>query len=262
MPKTKQVPDKGRQTLEALISVAQTKDNLAEFIAAFKKVVEIFGQMKAENAEERKQMNAWLANTSKVMERRLKELNDGKDGRDGKDGKDGVDGRNGVDGLDGKDGIMGKDGRDGSQDMAEDIRNKLELLDGDERLHFSHIGGLEDWERIRDRKDVTFINGKGPLWGLEDVNVVGIEIGQALQWNGVQWIPYTPSGSVFAGLQEQSTTTPNGSQQTFAFAHTPAIIIWNGAIQFLGIDYTVSGNNITFLTDIPQTGDIIFNIYA
>ena len=40
------------------------------------------------------------------------------------------------------------------------------------------------------------------------------------------------SGS-FSGLQEQSLTTPNGSTRTFAFTHTPKMIFWGGALQFL-----------------------------
>jgi len=72
---------------------------------------------------------------------------DGKDGKSGKDGRDGKDGKNGKDGVDGKNGVNGtngKDGKDGSPDMAEDIRNKLELLEGDDRLDKSAIKGLEE----------------------------------------------------------------------------------------------------------------------
>jgi hypothetical protein len=45
-------------------------------------------------------------------------------------------------------GDAGPAGKDGSPDMAEDIRNKLELLEGDERLDKSAIKGLDDIERI------------------------------------------------------------------------------------------------------------------
>ena len=65
---------------------------------------------------------------------RVAQLKDGRDGRDGHDGKDGMSGRDGVD---------GKDGKDGSPDMADDIRNKLELLFGEDRLDASAIKGLE-----------------------------------------------------------------------------------------------------------------------
>ena len=69
-------------------------------------------------------------------------------------------------------------------------------------------------------------------------------------------------GGSFSGLQEQSLTTPNGSTQTFAFTHTPKMIFWGGALQFLNTDYTVSGTSITFTgTLTPLSGDIILNLY-
>lgn len=71
-------------------------------------------------------------------------------------------------------------------------------------------------------------------------------------------------GSGLTGTQEKSTTTPDGITQTFAFAHTPKIILWNGSFQTLTDDYTVSGNSITFTgsAGTPLTGDKIVNIYA
>lgn len=81
--------------------------------------------------------------------------------------------------------------------------------------------------------------------------------------NGHGTITIAATGSAFTGTQEVSTTSPNGSQQTFAFTHPPAIIAWNGSIQALTTDYTVSSLNITFTgTNVPQTGDKILNIYA
>lgn len=69
-------------------------------------------------------------------------------------------------------------------------------------------------------------------------------------------------GGSFSGLQEKSLTTPNGSTQTFAFTHTPKMIFWGGALQFLNTDYTVSGTSITFTgTLTPLSGDIILNLY-
>lgn len=44
-------------------------------------------------------------------------------------------------------GPMGPAGPAGSPDMAEDIRNKLELLQGDERLDISAIKGLEEYDK-------------------------------------------------------------------------------------------------------------------
>jgi len=56
--------------------------------------------------------------------------------------------KEGVDGLDGKDGIGGKDG---SPDFAEDVRNKLELLQEDERLDISAIRGISKLKKGFDR---------------------------------------------------------------------------------------------------------------
>lgn len=72
------------------------------------------------------------------------------------------------------------------------------------------------------------------------------------------------SGSGFVGSQEKSTTVPDGVLTTFAFAHTPAIIVWNGQVLTLTDDYTVSSLNITFTgsAGVPKIGDKIVNIYA
>jgi hypothetical protein len=66
------------------------------------------------------------------------------------------------------------------------------------------------------------------------------------------------------GTQEKSTTTPDGIQTTFTFAHVPTLVYWNGAFQTLTDDYTISGVTITFTATagIPQTGDKIVNVYA
>ena len=74
---------------------------------------------------------------------------DGKDGKNGKDGKDAVakDGNDGTDGADGQKGEKGENGTDGAPDMAEDVRNKLELLDGEDRLDKKFIKGFGELEK-------------------------------------------------------------------------------------------------------------------
>lgn len=76
---------------------------------------------------------------------------DGRDGVDGLNGKDGktpikgvdyFDGKNGVDGKNGKDGKDGRDGKDGSPDSPYQIKEKLELLKGEDRLDSSAIKNL------------------------------------------------------------------------------------------------------------------------
>jgi hypothetical protein len=73
------------------------------------------------------------------------DLHDGKDGTDGKTPIPGVDFPLPKDGADGKDGIglPGLDGKDGSPDTPIEVRDKLQTLQGDERLDVNAIKGLE-----------------------------------------------------------------------------------------------------------------------
>jgi hypothetical protein len=81
----------------------------------------------------------------------------GKDGRDGIDGKDGKDGERGPRGIQGPRGFSGDDGpqgpkgdqgetgnpgKDGSPDTPEQVRDKLQTLEGEKRLDATAIKGL------------------------------------------------------------------------------------------------------------------------
>ena len=62
----------------------------------------------------------------------------------------------------------------------------------------------------------------------------------------------TPSGSI------------NGSNLSFSLAHVPygnVDLFWNGLIQQPGLDYSLSGNNITFLVQPPQTSNSLLADY-
>lgn len=90
-----------------------------------------------------------LEGVEKRVDARLARIRDGKDGRNGKDGKQGPKGDKGepgetIIGPQGKTGRDGKDGKDGSPDTADDIRNKLELLNGDDRLKIEAIRDLRE----------------------------------------------------------------------------------------------------------------------
>lgn len=164
----------------------------------------------------------------------------GRDGIDGKDGAAGAQGPAGRDGLDGKDGKNGKNGVNPAPLEPQTIIDAvlLELKSG--LLQPEHINGLG--ENIKSLQElIKFLKAGGFRGG-----------GSAT------------GGSILAGTQEKSTTVPNGVLTTFAFAHTPGVIIWNGAVQTLTDDYTVSGLTITFTVSagIPQTGDKVINIYA
>lgn len=82
----------------------------------------------------------------------------------------------------------------GSPDSAEDIRNKLELLSGEDRLDKKAIAGLDDYEEVKKlAKAPRGGGGSSTLWQLADVDIVSTQPtnGQVLAYNGTlkQWKP-------------------------------------------------------------------------
>jgi hypothetical protein len=87
--------------------------------------------------------------------------------------KDGVDG---IDGLDGKDGEKGDKGEDGSPDTPIEIREKLEVLEGDERLPIDAIRDLwPELNKIR-QSSVSALGGSGSLQVLDSGAVIGSQV--------------------------------------------------------------------------------------
>ena len=156
---------------------------------------------------------------------------DGKDGKNGRDGKEGKEGKEGesIVGPAGKDGSDGIDGKDGSPDMAEDIRNKLELLQGDERLNKSAIKGLEE-----ELKRIEAIRGTSRVGGGTSAIGVAAAFPRILHKE-------TPSGAI------------NGSNTTYTVNH-PINDILSLAINGMVItddEYTFAGRTITITTALP-----------
>jgi hypothetical protein len=125
------------KVLAALTESFKELPSRKEFVSAFEALVRL------------------VANALKDMDRkvdgRLRSLKNGRDGKDGARGPKGDRGEQGrsVQGPPGKDGA---DGKDGSPDTADDIRNKLELLEGDDRLKIEAIKDLrEELDELRER---------------------------------------------------------------------------------------------------------------
>lgn len=168
--------------------------------------------------------------------------------------------KNGKNGTNGKD---GKPGKDGSPDTPEQVRNKLHALPQGSRLHADFIDGLEA-ERIGNlpsfiRNNLPIAPTTGSLSHMGDVDMSGIASGQALKWDGMKFVPYTPSGASTAVYAED--LTKEGSGTSFTLANTPVsgtVRLYRGGsrITVANGDYTISGAAIT-LTTALGTGETL-----
>lgn len=153
-----------------------------------------------------------------------------------RDGRDGRDGKTPIKGVDYTD---GQNGKDGNEVTPEQVRDKLESLQDDQRLSISAIHELEE---ILDelRKRPVGRGGGGFSKIAMDSHIIDDE---------------TPSGII------------NGSNTAFILAGDPnplssLKVYRNGMRQKVGVgeDYTISGRTITF-TIAPVSGEIILCDY-
>ncbi len=260
--------ENSQDILKTLISVASPKKTIQEFLTVFKAAVEQLNKLKNANQAEiamlRNEVEIafnTLKNTSEVDFKGLEgQITDTLKGLS-KENADALNfmrdwvrnlpvAKNGEDGLPGKDApqlaeivsAVVQTLPPDVEETAEEIRNKLENLTGEERLDASAIKNLPkatgNVERI--------IEGRGPLWGLSDVDMSGILIGQSIKWDGVRWIPYTPSAG---GNTVVYNEIVSGSATTFTLAHTPASgtlrLYANGQRLQPTTDYSLAGAIIT-----------------
>ena len=93
-------------------------------------------------------------------------------GKEGKKGKDGKNGENGKDGEKGEQGEQGEKGEDGEiKNLSPDeLRDSLELLEGEERLDQSAVKGLSDFVKKIEKKIKDI--GQGKAFGTGPANLV------------------------------------------------------------------------------------------
>jgi len=155
-------------------------------------------------------------------------------------------------------------GKDGSPDSAEDIRNKLELLDGDERLDKSAIKGLEEFFKENTKKDddgiTRIIGANKPLWALNDVNLTGLLVGNTIVWDGTQWVPGSGGGSggqvnsvvAGAGISVNSTDPVNPIVSSTITQYTDALARGAISLTTTGTSGAATYNSTTGVINVPQ----------
>lgn len=163
-----------QEVLKAIVTIlSENKKGVESLNAETKESLESTLQyIEGEHAELIRQINSDLSKTRSEIEKATKEQNDRafkrlqtliSQIRMPQDGKDGADGQQGP---------AGKDGEPGSPDTAEQVRDKLETLEGDERLDAKHIKG---WEKflgtIKKNGKEMLVGGIRFLENLADVSV-------------------------------------------------------------------------------------------
>lgn len=164
-----------------------------------------------------------------------------------------------------KDGV---DGKDGSPDMADDIRNKLELLTGDERLDKSAVKGIEQIDssikELRARPAAAgrsllqlYVNGakKGAV---QYLNITGTGVSYASA-SGRNDVTITGGGGGGSLSVLTATGTVNDSNLTFTFVSTPTLVNVNGATYTDGHGVSISGSTAT-LDAAPGVGGFVYGL--
>lgn len=163
------------------------------------------------------------------------------DGRDGEPGKDGDPGPAGAPGI---------PGRDGSPDNPEEVRDKLETLQGDERLDVSAIKGLEKYfGKVYKKGKDMLVGGIRFLSQLVDVRITNIQDGEVLEWDATNqyWKNGTASGSGTPGGSDTQVqfndSNTFGGDAGFTYNKTTDIATLGGLVT--GDIHTVDSNTPT-----------------
>jgi len=145
----------------------------------------------------------------------------GDPGIKGETGSQGITGIKGEKGPQGSPGVPGSEGKQGSPDTPKQVREKLEILKGSDRLDASAIKNLPE-----------FMGGR-----------------RTLHRGGIQLI------------WSELLGTGDGSTVAFTLTKAPKttstlIMSVGGGLQFLTDDFTISGKTITFLIAPPKDAKV------
>jgi len=202
--------------------VKDYKDNIPDLGKYLKSVRGKEGKVgeRGERGESIRGKDGKDANEEKIIKKVIKKIPIPKDGITPIKGIDYFDGINGKDGV-------GTNGADGSPDTSEVIRDKLELLNGEERFDISFIKGL--------RRKLTKLEERplGKSGGIGDANMK-FGIGRLVKNE-------TPNGTI------------NGTNKVYTVENSVHAILSFGINGMVIHDneYTISGKTITFTNAIP-----------
>ena len=98
------------------------------------------------------------------------------------------------------------------------------------------------------------------------VNVMDVENGQGIIYNAANNMFLPGEAGASAGFAETPTGIINGVNKIFTLSETPSdmnsvIVVLDGVVQYNTIDFSVTGNVITFV-EAPASGSSIFVFFA
>jgi protein-arginine kinase activator protein McsA len=275
-----------KKLFELMDSEAMTADDFARH---FQTVIDIVKKVKADIAAQREEIIASFADGMKSLQKKVDTVTTDQHARMVSDItkrlnkalKEQEDGMNWI-----RDKVRSlKDGKDADEqrvietvlkmippteyEEAPAIRNKLEKLQGEERLDKSAIRGIEKLEEdIKSAKQIKISGGgggrgiqlhvDGSRKGLtsQSINLIG-GTGVTLtysQSHGRNDITISAAGGSLAVLA--ATGTVDDSNTTFTFISAPTLVIVNGAAYRHGSGVTITGTSAVLDNPVGTGGDI------
>lgn len=196
----------------------------------------------------------------------------GEQGQKGEKGDKGDKGDTGAKGEKGDKGDKGEKGDTGDiKDVSpEEIRNELELLQGDERLDKKAIRGIETIEERIQKIEIRPIGTGGgkPLLQLytdgtkrgavQYLNLIaGSNVTLTYAYSGGRNdVTISAAGGTGVTTLLTVTGTIDDSNKSFTTTSTPVIVVVNGVSYRDGKGVSISGTNITLDNPIGTGGDI------
>lgn len=284
--------DQNLKSLKVLLA-AMSEDHLGkeDFVAEFEKVVALVKQIEQQNIQEFEQIHSTLATFAKKiesdtntnfdvlksqlcqdMDKKMAEMMKQHEAKmcamdnkmmEVKDGED-ADPEMIIERLKSEMNIPSIDDLKNELPVAgEQIRNALELLQGEERLDSSAIKGLD--KLITPGGEVRMIGGArgiqlqigGVKQGL--VNSLNLVAGAGVSFNynrsgGRNDLTISASGAALAILA--ATGAVDDSNTTFTFTSTPVLVVVNGATYRDGHGCAITGNSVVLDNAVGVGGDI------
>ena len=144
---------------------------------------------------------------------------------------------------------------------AEQLRDSLEELSGDERIDWKSIRGLE--EALKDTRvgtGMAIFGGNRPLQ-IQEAGTVKDKATRFLNFTGAS-ISRSANGvttiAISGGGVETPSGTMNSANKTFTVLHTPLWINWQGQMLYSGSGYSLAGLTLT-LDEAPDSGDALLS---